>query len=72
MFPSLVCLAGWRLPHFAALLCILLYLLLLVMMWFRTISGWGEPHHVTLVRLGIMLLIAKGIYGVCRVTRREV
>ncbi len=72
MFPSLVCLAGRRLPHFAALLCLLFYLLLLVLMWFRTMSGWGQPHHVTLVRLAIMLLIAKSIYGICSVTRREV
>ena len=64
MVPSLVCLLGMSLNQFAAVAFILFYLVLLVFLWFRTLGGWHEPNHATLVLIGIFLLIVKSIYGV--------
>lgn len=69
MFPSFVCVIGLSLNQSVAVVCLLFYLALLVFMWFRLLSGWYEPHHATLVRVGIFLLIAKSIYGVISVTK---
>jgi hypothetical protein len=71
MLPSLICLLGLSLGEIPVVAFILFYLLLLVFMGLRTLSGWHEPHHATLVRIGISLLIAKSIYAVVSVTKRD-
>jgi hypothetical protein len=71
MLPSLICLLGISLGQIPAIAFILFYLLLLAFMWFRTMGGWHEPHHATLIRVGIILLIAKSIYGVVSVTKHD-
>jgi len=69
MLPSVVCLLGVSLPQIPAVALILFYLLMLVLLWFRILSGWHELHHATLIRVGAFLLIAKSIYGVVSVTK---
>jgi len=59
ILPSLTCLLGWSLGQIPAVALILFYVLILVMLWFRILSGWHELHHITLIRVGAFLLIAK-------------
>jgi len=73
MFPSFVCLAGKSLNHIVAAMCLLLYLALLVFMWFGLLHRLHDsgPPHGTLIRVGIILLIAKSIWGVISVTKYD-
>ena len=72
MLPSLICLLGISLGQIPAVAFILFYLLLLVFVWFRILSGWhDELHHATLIGVGVFLLIAKSIYGVVSVTKHD-
>jgi hypothetical protein len=72
MLPSVVCLLGVSLRQIPAVVLILFYLLMLVLLWFRILSGWHELHHATLIRVGAFLLIAKSIFGVISVTKHAV
>ena len=71
MLPSFICLIGVSLSQISAVVLILFYLLLSVLLLFRALSGWHEPNHATLIRIGIIFLIAKSIYGVVSVTKRD-
>jgi hypothetical protein len=71
MFPSMVCLAGRSLHQVVAAICLFLYVGFLILMCFRLLSGWHDPYYATLIRIGMMLLVAKSIYGVISVTKRH-
>ena len=71
MLPSLVCLAGRTLNPVVAGFCLLVYLVMMIFLWFRVLACWHQPHHAGLICLGLLLLIAKSIYGAVSVTKHN-
>ncbi len=70
MLPSLVCLVGLRLPQILSVILIILYLVLMLWMGLMFLSGLHGQIDYSLARAGVILVVAKSIYGVCMVTKQ--
>ena len=69
MSPSLLCLAGRKLPQMAALVLILFYLLFIGFLYLRMMHD-GSFGQV-LGHIACIVLIAKSIYGACMVCKSD-
>jgi hypothetical protein len=65
MFPSLVCMVGKVLPQVIATTLIVLYLAFTLVVTLNLLHDLHGPLWLSFARVGIILLIAKSIYGVC-------
>jgi predicted permease len=64
MLPSIVSLAGGVLPQVWAVVCLLLYVGISLFLVFRTIADGHDTYAGILVRVGMILLMAKSVYGI--------
>jgi len=69
MLPSIVSILGWSMPQALAFVCLLVYIGLAGFLIFRTIADRHDASLGILLRVGLVLLIAKSIYGVLCVTK---
>jgi hypothetical protein len=69
MLPSIVSLLGRVLPQVWAVVCLVFYVGIALFLVFRMIADRHDTYAGTLIRLGMILLIAKSVYGVFCVTK---
>ena len=69
MLPSIVSVLGWSMPQVLAFVCLLVYVGVACLLIFRTIADRHDAMLGILLRVGLVVLIAKSIYGVFCVTK---
>ncbi|MCC6820002.1 MAG: hypothetical protein IT579_04650 [Verrucomicrobia subdivision 3 bacterium] len=69
MFPSIAYIFRWSLPQVLALVCLLAYAGFALILVFRTVADRHDAYPSIFLRVGIILLIAKSVYGVVCVTK---
>jgi hypothetical protein len=69
MLPSIVSLLGGALPQVWAVVCLVFYVGITLFLVFRMIADRHDTYAGILIRVGMILLIAKSVYGVFCVTK---
>ena len=69
MLPSIVSVLGWSMPQALAFVCLLVYVGFACILIFRSIADRHDASLGIFLRIGLVVLIAKSIYGVFCVTK---